>query len=211
MQLDMLLYIVMNYTIRHIANDLKAAREAKGLSQRALSKLAGVPQSHISKIENGFVDLRLSSLIELARVLGLELALVPRKTLPAIKSIARGSSSSPRSAVGNDQSTIRELKRIQDTISQLTKANSTIKEFAQIQRQIKDIQNFTVPEATLEAIKNANKALQAYKFDTSDLGSIREILSEFQRIRNALVHSSITLPAIEKVRSAYSLDDDDNG
>ncbi len=201
----------MNYTIIHIANNLKAAREAKGLSQRALSKLAGVPQSHISKIENGFVDLRLSSLIELARVLGLELTLVPRKTLPAIKSIIRGSFSPPKSEVSNDQSTIKELKRIQNTISQITKANSTIKEFAQIQRQIKDIQNFKVPETALETIQNASKALQAYKFDTSDLGSIHNILSEFQSVRNALAHSSITLPAIENVRSAYSLDDDDNG
>ena len=201
----------MNYTITHIANKLKAAREAKGLSQRALSKLAGVPQSHISKIENGFVDLRLSSLIELARVLGLELMLVPRKTLPAIKSITRGSFSPPKSGINNDQSTIKELKRIQNTISQITKANSTIKEFAQIQRQIKDIQNFKVPETALETIKNANKALQAYKFDASDLGSIHKILSEFQSVRNALAHSSITPPAIENVRSAYSLDDDDNG
>jgi len=201
----------MNYKIIHIANNLKAAREAKGLSQRALSKLAGVPQSHISKIENGFVDLRLSSLIELARVLGLELTLVPRKTLPAIKSIIRGSFSPPKSEVSNDQSTIRELKRIQNTISQITRENSTIKEFAQIQRQIKDIQNFKVSETALETIQNASKALQAYKFDASDLGSIHKILSEFQSVRNALAHSSITLPAIENARSAYSLDDDDNG
>ncbi|MFV1998465.1 MAG: helix-turn-helix domain-containing protein [Acidiferrobacterales bacterium] len=201
----------MNYTIAHIANKLKAAREAKGLSQRTLSKLAGVPQSHISKIENGFVDLRLSSLIELARVLGLELTLVPRKMLPAIKSIARGSFSPPKSEVRNDQSTIKELKRIQNTISQVTKANSTIKEFAQIERQFRDIQNFKVPGTALETIQNASKALQAYKFDADDLGSIHKILSEFQGVRNALAHSSITLPAIENVRSAYSLDDDDNG
>lgn len=201
----------MNYAITHIANKLKAARAAKGLSQRALSKLAGVPQSHISKIENAFVDLRLSSLIELARVLGLELMLVPRKTLPAIKSIARGSFSPPKRQASNDQSTIKELKRIQNTISQITKANPTIKEFAQIQRQFRDIQNFKVPQTALETIQNASKALQAYEFDASDLGSIRKILSEFQGVRNALAHSAITLPAIENVRSAYSLDDDDNG
>ena len=79
----------MNYTITHIANQLKAEREARDLSQRALSKLTGIPQSHISKIESGTVDLRLSSLIELARVLNLELTLVPRKALPAVTSIVR--------------------------------------------------------------------------------------------------------------------------
>ena len=57
----------MSYATEHIAESLKAARERKGLSQRALSAKAGVPQSHISKIENGAVDLRLSSLVELAQ------------------------------------------------------------------------------------------------------------------------------------------------
>jgi transcriptional regulator with XRE-family HTH domain len=201
----------MNYAITHIANQLKAAREAKGISQRDLSKLAGIPQSHISKIENGSVDLRLSSLIELARALGLELMLVPHKTLPAIRSIARGSFNHPKSKISNDQATIKELKRIQNTVSQITEENSTIKEFAQIQRQIRDIQNFKVSKTALETIQDASKALQAHKFDTSNLGSIHKILSEFQSVRNALAQSSITLPEIENIRSAYSLDDDDNG
>ena len=80
----------MKYTIVDIAEELKAAREAQGLSQRKLSQLAGVPQGHISKIENGNVDLRVSSLIQLARALGLELTLVPRKALPAVNAITRG-------------------------------------------------------------------------------------------------------------------------
>jgi transcriptional regulator with XRE-family HTH domain len=79
----------MNYVTEYIARALKEARESKGLSQRALSAKAGVPQSHISKIERGAVDLRLSSLIALARVLDLELALVPRKTAPLVQSIVR--------------------------------------------------------------------------------------------------------------------------
>ena|SRR6056297_1987979 len=80
----------MNYTLEPIAERLKQAREGKGLSQRALSKLAGVPQSHISRIENGGVDLRVSSLIELARVLDLELMLVPRKSVSAVRAVTGG-------------------------------------------------------------------------------------------------------------------------
>jgi hypothetical protein len=40
--------------------------------------------------ENGAVDLKLSSLIELARTLGLEVMLVPRKLVPAVEMLARG-------------------------------------------------------------------------------------------------------------------------
>lgn len=81
----------MSYTIEHIARALRKARKAKGLSQRELGKKAGVPQGHISKIENGAVDLRVSSLVALARTLDLELALVPRKVVPALKSLVRSS------------------------------------------------------------------------------------------------------------------------
>ena len=77
----------MNESIAHIALQIKEAREAKGLSQRALSKKVGIPQSHISRIENGAVNLQLSSLIELARVLELELMLVPKKAQKATGAI----------------------------------------------------------------------------------------------------------------------------
>ena len=66
---------------------IKAAREQKGLSQRALGERVGLPQSHISKIENGSVDLQASSLLEIARALDLELTLVPRVALPAVRAI----------------------------------------------------------------------------------------------------------------------------
>ena len=78
-----------NYSLEHIVDALRAAREAEGLSQRDLSAKSGLPQSHISKIENGGVDLRTTSLVELARVLDLELMLVPRRGVPAVRSIVR--------------------------------------------------------------------------------------------------------------------------
>lgn len=79
----------MNHTSDQILKSLREARLRKGLSQRELSARAGVPQSHISKIESGAVDLRVSSLIALARVLDLEILAVPKKSVPSIKSIIR--------------------------------------------------------------------------------------------------------------------------
>ena len=72
-------------------DSIRVARVRKGLSQRELSARSGVPQSHISKIESGGVDLRVSSLIVLARALDLELFVAPKKSVPAIKSIIRSS------------------------------------------------------------------------------------------------------------------------
>lgn len=84
----------MNSTGQHIIAALRVAREKKALSQRALSARAGMPQSHISRMERGMVDLQLSSLVELARVLDLEIMAVPRKLVPAVEAIVRGEASS---------------------------------------------------------------------------------------------------------------------
>lgn len=84
----------MSYLNEQILASLRAARAHKGLSQRELSARSGVPQSHISKIESGAVDLRVSSLITLARVLDLELFAAPKKSVPAIQSIIRHSQGS---------------------------------------------------------------------------------------------------------------------
>ena len=97
----------MGYTGEHIIAALKAARQENGLSQRELSRQAGVPQSHISKIEHGAVDLQLSSLIALARVLDLEIMSVPRKLVPAVQAIVRGSTSAHRLADPAELPTVR--------------------------------------------------------------------------------------------------------
>jgi transcriptional regulator with XRE-family HTH domain len=86
----------MNYASEHVIAALKAGRKEKRLTQRRLSAQAGVPQSHISKIESGAVDIKLSSLIELARVLGLELILAPRKLLPAVQAVLRSGEAAHR-------------------------------------------------------------------------------------------------------------------
>ena len=58
---------IMLYAVEYLAKALMGARKRKKLSQRALSKKVGMPQSQISRIENAAVDLQASSLIELAR------------------------------------------------------------------------------------------------------------------------------------------------
>jgi len=82
----------MIHFIEEITYALKKGRKAKGLSQRALSTRTGLPQSHISRIENGSTNIRLSSLIALARALNLEVKLIPRRALPAVESIVRSTS-----------------------------------------------------------------------------------------------------------------------
>lgn len=79
----------MIYAIRPLTDALRAAREKKGQSQRALGGKLGVPQGRLSKIENAAVDLRTSSLLEIARALELEVMLIPRPLVPTVASLIR--------------------------------------------------------------------------------------------------------------------------
>ena len=195
----------MSYATVHIARTLKAAREGKGLSQRALSKLAGVPQSHISKIENGAVDLRLSSLVELARVLDLELALVPRKSLSAVQSIVR---STRRESDPAAPAVVKELKRLHKTLNLITHEHPGSKEIAQLQRQVRELQHLQFALRDSDVLREVNKTLLAVRDSTTDLDAIRGSLSQLRELRNNIAHA---LTQAETVKPAYSLEEDDYG
>jgi transcriptional regulator with XRE-family HTH domain len=79
----------MVYAIEELTGKLKAAREKKGISQRSFAKSIGMPQSRLSKIENGIIDLQTSNMLELARSLDIELMLIPRQAVPAVNSLVR--------------------------------------------------------------------------------------------------------------------------
>lgn len=196
----------MSYAIEYVAGTLKAARERKGLSQREFSKQSGVPQSHISKIESGAVDLRLSSLVELARVLDLELVLVPRKSVPAVQSIARRSA--PADAPIS-RSAVKELKRLQDSLNLITYDHPAIKEIAQLQRQVRELQRLQMAITDSGPLREANKALQTFRENTNHLDTIRKACAKLQRLRNSIVHA-LPLQA-ETVKPVYNLDEDDDG
>lgn len=83
--------IMMNMTSdpdhSRIAHALKRARAARGLTQREAGAQAGLHQAQVARAEAG-ADLRLSTLLELAHALGLELYLAPQSLGPAIKALA---------------------------------------------------------------------------------------------------------------------------
>lgn len=83
--------IKMNPAVQTITTALRAARVGKGLSQRDLSAMTGVPQGQISRIEAGAVDPRASTLLTLAHALDMELVLVPRQAVSAVRLIAKPS------------------------------------------------------------------------------------------------------------------------
>ncbi len=77
----------MNLNIQQLIQELKAARVAQGLTQRELAGQLGIPQSHLSKIEAGRVNVTLGSFVEMTRMLELEVLLVPRQHIALVKGL----------------------------------------------------------------------------------------------------------------------------
>jgi transcriptional regulator with XRE-family HTH domain len=201
----------MNYATEKITSTLREARENKGLSQRELSTKSGVPQGHISKIENGDVDLRASSLVALARVLEMELLLVPRKAVPAVKSIIRSSAQSTPPDGKFARQIRKELAGLQKTISDLPKELLSKSEFERIQRQARELHQNRHSSSDIEAIGNFAKAVKAIKKDPEKLNAIRNVLSMLRDRQNEPAPGRGHDSEIESIRPAYDLDEDDDG
>src|ERR1035438_9847916 len=100
---------MMNDTIKHIKplrlkglpadlrQQIKDARAKRGWGQRELGAQIGLPQPHISAIESGEVVPRFDTLLDIVRVLNLDLLLVPRALVPAVQSLIRAQQEPERS------------------------------------------------------------------------------------------------------------------
>lgn len=205
----------MSTAIEDIAASIKAARITKGFTQKQLGERVGLPQSHISKIEGGNVDLQISSLVEIARALDLELKLVPRRTVPAIEGVVR--SQRERSEASRALATIAETNRFAERVRESYPSVTEVNEF---QSALKDVQTVNFNPETLKAIQQALQPVAHLKKHLHDLGwaleqqagtkklaqQIAASTRALQHVRNLQVHaidrdSASRLPA-------YRLEDD---
>lgn len=191
----------MNYANEAIIAALKTARETRGLSQRDLSAKAGVPQSHISKIESGGADIRLSSLIELARALELELVLVPRHLVPAVDGILRAAPL-PQSAYGSEN---KELDRAAKALGKLARRHPGADGLDRLRQIVRELGHFRLGPNELAVIAKAADSLTASADGKADAVSVAEIRSTLQNLRNRIAHAVPAPP-----QPAYSLEEDDD-
>ena len=216
----------MRHAIQDIIVALKRARAAKGLSQRALSERTGVPQSHISKIESGGADIRLSSLTELARALDLDLRLVPRKAVPAVDSVVRATvptvTATPAVkelnrllyAVRNLITIypgLGELKQLQDNLYALRTLRDVTREREALQdvgRRFRKLQQTykNLPTAWQGSAKQLEAIHNAANIPAEHVEALRRVANTVENLRNRLVHAQSEQPSLPQ--PAYRLDDD---
>lgn len=197
----------MDYNIEEIIQAIKQARKNKGLSQRALSAKAGLPQSHISKIEQGDVNIKISTLIDLARALDLEIKLVPRKLIPAVNSITRksGSENTAGQNLHSVRNDVRQLEKALQSIEPVIKVGNELEQF---QRAIREIEKYRMPVKTLNEFKKVSDTIRALREGPTAINEIRKATQKIQSMRNQLAHSIPEVPSLPT--PAYSLDGDDD-
>lgn len=74
---------------QEIRDEIKRARKAKRWTQQELGRNVHLAQRHISAIEAGKIVPRYDTLIDIVRVLDLDLVLAPRELLPAVQALIR--------------------------------------------------------------------------------------------------------------------------
>lgn len=194
------------YGLEPLADALRQARREKGWSQRDLSARAHLTQAQISRIENGEVDLQVSTLLELARSLDMDLQLVPRSAIPAVEAAVR--SAGERSEERGARRPLADLRRL----AEAARASAPEREdIASIASSLQELEPLAprlakiAPMADLERLRvNLDGFLNSPPAERPRHAKIyRDAAAWLKNLRNALLHAQPT------ERPAYSLDDED--
>jgi transcriptional regulator with XRE-family HTH domain len=202
------------YAVKHLAETLREARLAQGLSQRELAARAGLGQNRLAPIEAGAVDLRASTLVQIARALDLELVLTPRRVLPVVQSLAgtgepRLRQESQRSSVrGTPIRVLRHIKRHLADLERSHPANDALAKAATV------VQSLIAAAPDLEAstlapLRRVVHWLAQARTNNQDapalLAKTAAQLEDLQQMLRANRHLEA---AAAPQQGAYSLEDD---
>ena len=164
---------------------------------------AGVPQSHISKIESGAVNLTVSSLTAIANALDLELALVPRKAAPAVRTITRSVSDAPKVTPEVHKEIARLAKQLEHI--QSLKIDSPAVE--NLQRQFREIRQFGNLIRNTDTLRSIHEALKAVA-GAGGVAALQEAEKHMNSLRNTLAQGMAHEDHARAPRPAYRLDGD---
>ncbi|CAI06945.1 transcriptional regulator, y4mF family [Thauera chlorobenzoica] len=87
------MFNIPNMDVIKIGSTVREMRQARGLTQQEVARLAGVGRTSLSQLENGRIgDIGIRKLLRVCAVLGLELQAVPESRLPTLDDLlaARG-------------------------------------------------------------------------------------------------------------------------
>ncbi|QIL80563.1 helix-turn-helix transcriptional regulator [Diaphorobacter sp. HDW4A] len=85
-----------------LIDSLTAARKAQKITQADLAQRAGLSRMAVQRTETGDVDPRYSTLVEMSRVLGMQMMAVPADLVPALQAFIQSGGKFLGQPVGAD-------------------------------------------------------------------------------------------------------------
>jgi transcriptional regulator with XRE-family HTH domain len=193
----------VGYKSEELIQAMKGRRTAAHISQRALSGRSGLTQAHISQIETGSLEPGLSSFIDMARGLDLEVVLVPKKLLPAVQGILQtpAEQSSPQAG----EAVLREIARGERLVAKQKHLYGSSADLDRIADCLRFFRHVALRKPDLETVSQAIKTLKHHQGSPPAKDTVAAIAADLQRLRNRVAHSPSQMP-----RSAYAIDGQDD-
>ena len=180
---------------------LRDARHSRGWSQRELASRSGLPQSQISKIETGEVDPQVSTLVELARSLELDVQLVPRGAVGAVEvAVREANARQDRRSLGE------RLDELGTVIGDVIRAQPAMREAAELQKSLTALRQEADALDSETARYGLNEAVTRLK-ELWKAGPVPlRAVADIRRIIDGLRVAHQRAP--DRPRPAYTLDDE---
>ena len=194
----------MGYKSEDLIREIRDRRTDAGLSQRALAARSGLTQAHISQIETGTLEPGLSSFIDMARALDLEIMLVPKKFLPAVQGILR-QTSTEQSTPQEGEAALREIARGERLVIKQKLLYGSSADLDRIADALRFLRHAPLRKPDLQIVTHTINKLRRYQASPQSKDILAAIATDLQQLRNRVVHSPSEAP-----RPAYAIDDEDD-
>jgi transcriptional regulator with XRE-family HTH domain len=190
----------MAYQSEELIREVQGQRRKAAMSQRALADRSGLTQAHISQIETGRLEPGLSSFIQMARALDLEVVLVPKKLLPAVEGVL-GSAAAEFSPEDGQSGLFAKGERLIAKQKKLHGSSAALDRIAEYLRLLRQIR---LSKADLALVADVIETLRRYQDSPQSRPQLENLAGVLQSLRNRTAHP------LETPRPAYALDEDDD-
>jgi transcriptional regulator with XRE-family HTH domain len=189
----------MAYQSEELIREVLGQRIKAALSQRALAGRSGLTQAHISQIETRRLEPGLSSFIEMARALDLEVVLVPKKLLPAVQGVLR-SSADDFSPEDGQSALFAKGERLITKQKKLEGRSATLDRLEEYLRFLKQVR---LRKEDIAIVTDAIETLGQLKETPESRARLENITAMLRNVHNRIAHP------VEAPRPAYAFDEED--
>lgn len=194
----------MGYKSEHLVEQVREVREASGLSQRALSAKTGQTQSHISQIESGKMEPGLSSFIDMARALDLEVMLVPKKLVPGVRGVIR-SQATPDMHIHAGQPNDKRFARAVRLLKRFKETRGSSADADRLEDSLLFLRRVRLGDQEMQLVREQLDRLEHYEDTPHTHEIVQEVGQILRQLRNSIAHGKPSEP-----QPAYALGDGDD-